>query len=1218
MTRLPNLPDPDARLRHPCQPRFFPGPTFVDARTHDETSTTRWYIVKRGRVPGLYTDSTNADLQTMHFSNSSQKSFGTRPEALSAWAQFCRTSHIDGCPAPTPPPPAAARPSSSVPLSTPSTPAVSGQHIIPAATSPSPAVSVPRVRLAAASASSAAHVVGSPRREAPPTPPTTPQRGRVTMGTRIHLSPQHRAAPRGRPQDFLHPTLQFAAMGIQPPASSGPRTFYALKGIQIHFAERTEAVAHATRMGLERYELGWSTDLDELEEFIVSRRGDVIPAAVPPTTGSPLTLDRHGQVWGRISTAAGDGLHGVPLLKRVASADEGSPDLDACGKHGRSIEIAEPRAGSDVPETRVAHLGSEALGAAELAVVRTRDLVPVSLPGLGRLVGMGCSPESGVSTCGKGQKTVELHQKGRLSGVGETKKIVLETRRLYPPRWRVGALRSGLRLRWACSMSTTSTEKEKAPSKKRGNPGDFRGARETFLNSQLPEYGRLSRDGKTRLFWPELFKQYWAQFPWHLPLTEDPAEGAVLSNSATPEQAEEKAKVTQDLTKKIKTWFNNRRAGQRLQTNAFAEWLTRLRAPGPAPKKAADYHKYMRMDAYKDKCAQKYKETYPDQPHCVNRLVKVARELFEEEPAAVKTAVRTAVDEEYVALREKYNSIIRGDVSEDPEDQRAARTQFSAVVTPLLEALRAHTGYYITVIAACRDGDDIDVITLNEGKTQGGKDLTMWDEDGYKTKMLDQFVRFVFAAGEEEDHTAEQTTAPESLSTPGPVSGASRPADTAAIPPALLTPTGTATPPPRTPSPAHAPTPAARASTPAHAVTPPPRPPTPAHAVTPPPRPPTPVAAQPPGPRTVAEILASEGNAYESDEEFPGVKLHRALRAELREMAPDARRSHFESLLRLTLHMLACENNLARNRALLKEVVGPDVFAEEKEERAQKRAREEKKRERSRKKARRDRGEDDEEEWEESDENEDGSEGEDASAVQRRVQPARMRALTHGDASTPVSEMLAVGTAVGTAWSANATDTEMASAPTWVQHARKTLDEIVGCPGWTTAIELWWELEKTNGFINPVSNYCRMRQQNTDTDQTKGPRASNRPKQVGDWVQRARIGTPQINDLEAFVKSWWAWWTSINPSWRCVEGKLRKGSEHFDVPWGARCQQRGKRRRKRDEHVRGGRGYGPGSGEGEGGQGANLLYSRQDGEGGRQIGKPIGRAETPKTAAAHL
>ncbi|KAJ7747404.1 hypothetical protein DFH07DRAFT_747794, partial [Mycena maculata] len=50
--------------------------------------------------------------------------------------------------------------------------------------------------------------------------------------------------------------------------------------------------------------------------------------------------------------------------------------------------------------------------------------------------------------------------------------------------------------------------------------------------------------------------------------------------------------------------------------------------------------------------------------------------------------------------------------------------------------------------------------------------------------------------------------------------------------------------------------------------------------------------------------------------------------------------------------------------------------------------------------------------------------------------------------------------------------------------------------------------------------------------------AAHRPKQVGDWIQRARKGTPPISDLEGFIEEWWKWWTSMNPGWRRVNGTL--------------------------------------------------------------------------------
>jgi hypothetical protein len=47
------------------------------------------------------------------------------------------------------------------------------------------------------------------------------------------------------------------------------------------------------------------------------------------------------------------------------------------------------------------------------------------------------------------------------------------------------------------------------------------------------------------------------------------------------------------------------------------------------------------------------------------------------------------------------------------------------------------------------------------------------------------------------------------------------------------------------------------------------------------------------------------------------------------------------------------------------------------------------------------------------------------------------------------------------------------------------------------------------------------------------------------WVQRARIGTPEIKNVEIFTKEWAAWWQDINPAWR----KMSLPMEKKDGPW---------------------------------------------------------------------
>lgn len=72
----------------------------------------------------------------------------------------------------------------------------------------------------------------------------------------------------------------------------------------------------------------------------------------------------------------------------------------------------------------------------------------------------------------------------------------------------------------ATAPAATKAPKER---KKPGNKGDFHGAREEFLVSQLPGYLAASKISKTRDFWPALFKDWFQRFDWRLDLGDEPA-----------------------------------------------------------------------------------------------------------------------------------------------------------------------------------------------------------------------------------------------------------------------------------------------------------------------------------------------------------------------------------------------------------------------------------------------------------------------------------------------------------------------------------------------------------------------------------------------------------------------------------------------------------------------------------------------------------------------
>lgn len=54
----------------------------------------------------------------------------------------------------------------------------------------------------------------------------------------------------------------------------------------------------------------------------------------------------------------------------------------------------------------------------------------------------------------------------------------------------------------------------------------------------------------------------------------------------------------------------------------------------------------------------------------------------------------------------------------------------------------------------------------------------------------------------------------------------------------------------------------------------------------------------------------------------------------------------------------------------------------------------------------------------------------------------------------------------------------------------------------------------------------------SDTADDVACSTTNRPPQVGLWIQNARKRSPAISDLELFERQWWAWWRALQPSWR--------------------------------------------------------------------------------------
>ncbi|KAJ7764295.1 hypothetical protein B0H16DRAFT_1718228 [Mycena metata] len=75
-----------------CRPHFFPDPGVTSA-SHSQQAKARFYVVKCGRVEGIFTSHFRADNQLKGWSGQDSISSRTYNEALSVWAAHCIESH---------------------------------------------------------------------------------------------------------------------------------------------------------------------------------------------------------------------------------------------------------------------------------------------------------------------------------------------------------------------------------------------------------------------------------------------------------------------------------------------------------------------------------------------------------------------------------------------------------------------------------------------------------------------------------------------------------------------------------------------------------------------------------------------------------------------------------------------------------------------------------------------------------------------------------------------------------------------------------------------------------------------------------------------------------------------------------------------------------------------------------------------------------------------
>ncbi|KAH9845986.1 hypothetical protein C2E23DRAFT_745135 [Lenzites betulinus] len=319
-------------------------------------------------------------------------------------------------------------------------------------------------------------------------------------------------------------------------------------------------------------------------------------------------------------------------------------------------------------------------------------------------------------------------------------------------------------IRYTSSAATRTRRKTKRVKKggKPGNPGSFSPGRLALFAEHQPEFNSLKKTARTKQnqFWDKFFKIYWLKFPWVLPLKNDPEEdGGELPDEAlfSPEEREAKGKTVEDVTQAVKRHMRYVRDRLQQEDNPWASVLGELgtvhTAPPAAPRQLAPWQLYMSKKAAKiEEVLEERRATEDVSSKEVLALRSaIARDLLAQETKEY----RDALQDECRTMRVAEDAAEEARVQD--ESAQTARERMTAVVQPLLELLRQHTGMYITLLAGLPLPGGSQMKVISAGKTAGPVPVPwhLCDAERFKREVMGSFTMFLSRT---QDHNVSKCT----------------------------------------------------------------------------------------------------------------------------------------------------------------------------------------------------------------------------------------------------------------------------------------------------------------------------------------------------------------------------------------------------------------------------------------------------------------------------
>ncbi|KAJ3969874.1 hypothetical protein EV361DRAFT_322282 [Lentinula raphanica] len=289
----------------------------------------------------------------------------------------------------------------------------------------------------------------------------------------------------------------------------------------------------------------------------------------------------------------------------------------------------------------------------------------------------------------------------------------------------------------ANTVPQTSTTKEKAKhSQKRGNPGKFQGEHLKFLQTRINGYLSLNTRQEKSQWIAHLTHEWFEKHPWHT--HSEPAEFAVLHGDSNVTLSDEEraeletrrddllTRTVKDGQKELLNWVHRQvqKSAHKEKGKAFVAISNQLsKGTRGVPRRKPHYKHFMSHPDHKSDFQAYYEQkTAADPPKKSQRMAvqcQIAKELYDAQPDDVKTKIALENAETYSERFSAFKKLLSGQgFSLETVDQltdaekalcRAGLTQF---IQPLLDAIRAHTGLFLTLFVGAPPETNNDQFTL--------------------------------------------------------------------------------------------------------------------------------------------------------------------------------------------------------------------------------------------------------------------------------------------------------------------------------------------------------------------------------------------------------------------------------------------------------------------------------------------------------------------------